>query len=62
MSRKKECRTCEKMVFMKDVGETRNVYPGPRLEYLCKTCQREQLDAAIDIERARLGLPPLERP
>ena len=58
MRTKKVCRSCGKPVLMKDVAETRTVYPSNVVTYLCTPCKMRDVQQAIDEERKRLGLPP----
>jgi len=57
MGRKSQtCWQCKQPVLMKDVGEERRRFPGGKYEVLCKTCQRENLAAAVIRYREGLGL------
>lgn len=54
--RNRTCWKCKCPVLMKDVGEERTRWPGTVQEYLCKTCQRERVDALVAKTRKELGL------
>ena len=49
-------------MLTKNVAEVRKVYPRQELDYLCTNCKQERVDAMIDRERKRLGLPPRQDP
>ena len=52
---KRYCWQCKQPVKVKDVGQERSKYPGQVQEYLCKTCQRENVEGAIRENREAKG-------
>jgi hypothetical protein len=43
-------------VLVKNVGEERRRYPGAVMEYLCQTCQRQNVEKSIRETRERMGM------
>ena len=53
----KTCWQCKREgLKIDDVGEHRTLYPFRKTEFLCKTCQAENVWRAVREERERLGL------
>lgn len=53
----KSCWQCKREgLRVEDVGEHRTLYPFRKTEFLCKECQRSNVDKAVREERERLGL------
>ena len=50
------CWQCGLPVLVKNVGEERRRYPGAVLEYLCQTCQRQNVEKSIRETRERMGM------
>lgn len=54
---RKQCWQCKREPLrVQDVGEHRRKYPGTKDEFLCKTCQYENLARAEARYRESLGL------
>ncbi len=54
---RKVCRQCgREPLRVQDVGEHRCLYPSRKTEFLCKQCQRENIEQAVDKRRHELGL------
>lgn len=53
----KVCWKCDRELKRDDVGEHRMLYPSNKTQFLCKTCQRESVERAIEKNRKSLGLP-----
>jgi hypothetical protein len=51
------CRQCGKEPLrIADVGEHRKLYPSRKTEFLCRGCQKENTDRAVEENRRALGL------
>lgn len=54
---KAPCRQCGVVITnQKNVGEYRNLWPGPRTDYLCMTCHMDKINVLIDRTRGERGL------
>lgn len=54
---KERCRECDVLITnQKNVGEYRNVWPGPRTDYLCMSCHYKKAERLIARTRKALEL------